>query len=158
MTAQPFQTKTSAFNRKIVLFLISQNVSLFGSSVVGYAIIWYITLETSSGTWLMLSTICALVPQVIVSLWGGVLADRYNRKHLIMLTDAAMPLAILLFGPLADVVTIELLLIISGLLLGLVGVLYYQSHRKLNLHPEPYQAEQQTADPEEKSDNQQKES
>lgn len=93
MTAQPFQTKTSAFNRKIVLFLISQNVSLFGSSVVGYAIIWYITLETSSGTWLMLSTICALVPQVIVSLWGGVLADRYNRKHLIMLTDAFIALS-----------------------------------------------------------------
>ena len=93
MTAQPFLSKTSAFNRKIVLFLISQNVSLFGSSVVGYAIIWYITLETSSGTWLMLSTICALVPQVIVSLWGGVLADRYNRKHLIMLTDAFIALS-----------------------------------------------------------------
>lgn len=75
------------FNKKIALFLISQNISLFGSAVVGYAIIWYITLETSSGFWIMMSTICSMLPQVIISLWGGVWADRYNRKHLIMLAD-----------------------------------------------------------------------
>ncbi|QRX63544.1 MFS transporter [Dysgonomonadaceae bacterium zrk40] len=76
------------FDRQVVLFLISQNVSLFGSAVVGYAIIWYITLETSSGVWLMLTTICSMLPQVFVSLWGGVWADRYDRKMLIMLSDA----------------------------------------------------------------------
>ncbi len=41
------------FSSRIVLFMISQNLSLFGSSVVGFAIIWYITIETSSGLWLM---------------------------------------------------------------------------------------------------------
>ncbi len=87
--------KIPLFNKQIVLFLISQNISLFGSSVVGYAIIWYITLETSSGTWLMLSTVCSMLPQVVISLWGGVWADRYNRKHLIMLADAFIALATL---------------------------------------------------------------
>lgn len=81
-------THKRLFNRQVVLFLISQNVSLFGSAVVGYAIIWYITLETSSGVWLMLTTICSMLPQVFVSLWGGVWADRYDRKMLIMLSDA----------------------------------------------------------------------
>ncbi|MCC3863763.1 MFS transporter [Terrisporobacter petrolearius] len=76
------------FNKKIALFLISQNISLFGSAVIGFAIMWYITLETSSGFWLMLSTICSMLPQVAISLWGGVWADRYNRKHLIMIADA----------------------------------------------------------------------
>ncbi|MFA5302608.1 MAG: MFS transporter [Bacteroidales bacterium] len=80
-------------NKKVALFLLSQNISLFGSSVVGFAIIWHITLETSSGLWLMLSTICAMFPQVIVSLWGGVWADRYNRKTLIMLTDGFIALS-----------------------------------------------------------------
>ncbi len=83
----------SLFNKRIILFLISQNVSLFGSSVVGFAIIWYITLETSSGLWLMLATICSILPQVVISLWGGVWADRHNRKHLIMLADAFIALA-----------------------------------------------------------------
>lgn len=83
------------FNKKIILFLISQNISLFGSAVVGFCIIWYITLETSSGIWLMLATICSLLPQVVISLWGGVWADRHNRKHLIMLADAFIALATL---------------------------------------------------------------
>jgi len=62
---------------------------------VGFAIIWHITLETSSGFWLMLFTICSTVPQVVISLWGGVWADRYNRKILIMLADAFIALTTL---------------------------------------------------------------
>ena len=68
---------------RIATFLISQNTSLFGSSVVGFAIIWHITLTTSSGFYMMLSTVCSLVPQVLISLFAGVWADRNNRKHLI---------------------------------------------------------------------------
>ena len=41
----------------------------------------------------MLSTICSMFPQVIISLWGGVWADRYNRKTLIMLTDGFIALS-----------------------------------------------------------------
>lgn len=53
---------SSLFNSRVLLFLISQNLSLFGSSVVGFAIIWHITLETSSGTWLMLGTLTTMIP------------------------------------------------------------------------------------------------
>jgi DHA3 family macrolide efflux protein-like MFS transporter len=81
--------------KKIVLFLISQNISLFGSSVVSFSIIWYITLETSSGKWVMLFTISSLLPQVLISLWAGVWADRYNRKYIIMLADGFIALATL---------------------------------------------------------------
>ena len=35
----------------------------------------------------MAFTICSLLPQVVISLWAGVWADRYNRKYLIMLSD-----------------------------------------------------------------------
>ena len=80
---------------RIAIFLISQNLSLFGSSVVGFAVLWHITLETSSGVWMMLWTLCTLVPQVFISPFGGVWADRYNRKYLIMLADAFTALATL---------------------------------------------------------------
>jgi len=46
----------------------------------------------------MLATVCALVPQVLISLFGGVLADRYNRKHLIMLSDSFIALATLVLA------------------------------------------------------------
>jgi DHA3 family macrolide efflux protein-like MFS transporter len=95
MKTKKLHWENPLFDKKIALFLISQNLSLFGSTVVAFAIIWYITLETSSGFWLMLSTICSTLPQVVISLWGGVWADRYNRKHLIMLADAFIALATL---------------------------------------------------------------
>jgi len=93
--AKPPPAEPGLFTRNVLLFLAGQNVSLFGSSVVGFAIIWYITLETSSGVWITLATVCSLLPQVIISLWGGVWADRYNRKLLIMVTDGFIALATL---------------------------------------------------------------
>ena len=85
----------SGWKKRIIFFLISQNLSLFGSSVVAYAVFWHITLETSSGVWMMFYTVCALLPQVFISLFGGVWADRYNRKYLIMLADGFIALATL---------------------------------------------------------------
>ena len=79
--------------KEIFLFLISQNLSMFGSSVVGFSIIWYITLKTSSGSWITISTIAALTPQIFISLWAGVVADRYSRKMIIMLSDGFTALA-----------------------------------------------------------------
>jgi len=107
---------TGLFDKRIALFLLSQNISLFGSSVVGFAIIWYITLETSSGLWLMLSTICSMAPHAVISIWGGVWADRYNRKYIIMLADAFIALSTLglALAFLAGYERLELLLVVSA--------------------------------------------
>ncbi|RGZ01783.1 MFS transporter [Clostridium sp. AM58-1XD] len=83
------------WKRQAALFLISQNLSIFGSSVVGFSIIWYITLKTSSGIWITAATIATLLPQVIVSLWAGVVADRYDRKWIIMISDSFTAVATL---------------------------------------------------------------
>jgi DHA3 family macrolide efflux protein-like MFS transporter len=109
-------SENSGWKKRIYLFLLSQNVSLFGSAVVSFAIIWHITLETSSGTWIMLSTICAMLPQVVISLFGGVLADRHSRKYLIMLSDGFIALATLVIAIafLSGVTRLELLLIASA--------------------------------------------
>jgi DHA3 family macrolide efflux protein-like MFS transporter len=79
-------------------FMISQNVSMFGSSVVGYAIIWHVTLETSSGIWMAVATICMVAPQLVLSLFGGVWADRHNRKYMIMLADGFIAIATLILA------------------------------------------------------------
>ena len=78
---------TDNWQRKAVLFLTSQMISIFGSSVVSYAVIWYITLETSSASLMTLLIICAFLPQILISLIAGVWADRYNRKKLIIISD-----------------------------------------------------------------------
>lgn len=75
---------------KIILFLISQCITLFGSTLVQMAVIWYATMRTSSGSWVAAFTICAYLPQFLISFPGGLWADRYNRKKLIMGADAVI--------------------------------------------------------------------
>lgn len=81
------KNNTESWKKKTALFLISQMFSIFGSSVVSYAVIWYITLETSSARVMTLSIITSFLPQIFISLFAGVWADRYNRKLIIMGSD-----------------------------------------------------------------------
>lgn len=83
------------WKRKLTLFLAGQSVSLFGSMLVQYAVMWYLTLTTKEGTVVALSTVFGFLPQAIISIFGGVWADRHNRKLLIMGADAAIALATL---------------------------------------------------------------
>ncbi len=75
---------------RVVWFLAGQAVSLFGSSVVAYAIIWHIALETRNAVSFAVVAFAAMVPQGLMSLVGGVWADRYDRKTLVIAADAAI--------------------------------------------------------------------
>lgn len=66
------------YKERAALFLASQGITLFGSSLVQFAIIWYVTLQTSSGIWVSLLTVAAYVPQFLISFFAGVWADRYS--------------------------------------------------------------------------------
>ncbi len=78
------------WERRIVLFLISQSITLFGSTLVQMAIIWYVTIGTSSGVWVAAFTVCSYLPQFFISFLGGVWADRLNSKGLIVGADLAI--------------------------------------------------------------------
>lgn len=80
----------AGWKRNITLFLSGQTASLFGSSLVQYAILWYLTLETKSGVVLTMATVFGFLPQAFISVFGGVWADRHNRKLLIIGADAAI--------------------------------------------------------------------
>lgn len=69
---------------------VGQTLSLFGSSVVQYAIFWYLVLRSNSGMVMTGAMVAAALPQAIVSVFGGVWADRWNRKLLVMLPDAVI--------------------------------------------------------------------
>ncbi len=81
------------WKRKAARFLISQNVSLFGTSLVQYAIMWYVTLYTGSGFMMTLSIIFGFLPTFFLSPFAGVWADRFDRKKLIIYADSGIALA-----------------------------------------------------------------
>lgn len=84
------------WKKEIILFLTSQCITLFGSTLVQMAVVWYATMKTSSGVWVAAFTVCAYLPQFLISFLGGVWADRYNRKRLIIGADALIAIVTLM--------------------------------------------------------------
>lgn len=86
------------WKKKTVRFLLGQTITLFGSSLVQYAILWYVTLETQSGVMMTISIVCGFLPGFFISPFAGVWADRYNRRTLIAVADAVIAAATLLLA------------------------------------------------------------
>lgn len=85
-------TQDNNWKRTAGLFLVSQSVSLFGSMLVQYAILWYVTLGSMSGGMMMLMTVLGFLPTFFMAPFAGVWADRYDRKKLIIFADAFIAL------------------------------------------------------------------
>jgi DHA3 family macrolide efflux protein-like MFS transporter len=83
------------WKRNATLFLSGQTVSLFGSMLVQYAVMWHVTFETRSGFAVALYAVAAFLPQGIVSIFGGTLADRMNRRVLVIVSDSTIAIVTL---------------------------------------------------------------
>ena len=104
------------WRRNAVLFLVSQSITLFGSTLVQMAVVWYVTLSTSSGAWTAAFSICSYLPQFLISIPGGVWADQSSRKRLIISSDLFTALITLVMIVLMPYLSTEPSLL-SGLLL-----------------------------------------
>lgn len=73
-----------------------QAFSLFGSQLVQFALVWWLTRETGSATVLATATLIALLPQVILGPFVGTLVDRWNRRIIMIVADTSIALFTLL--------------------------------------------------------------
>lgn len=89
---------TSNWKKNVTLFIAGQGITLFGSMLVHYAVMWYITLQTKSGMMMTLITVAGVLPMFFISPFGGVWADRYNKKYIINIADAAIALVTLIMA------------------------------------------------------------
>lgn len=72
---------------------IGQALSLVGSQVGGFALVWWLTQETGgSATMLALMTFIAMLPHVVLGPFAGALVDRWNRRRVMMVTDSLIAL------------------------------------------------------------------
>jgi DHA3 family macrolide efflux protein-like MFS transporter len=86
------------WKRNAILFISGQALSMFGSMLVQYAVMWHVTLNTQSGSMITLFAVAAMLPMFFISPFGGVWADRYNRKYLINIADAFIAVVTLLMA------------------------------------------------------------
>ncbi len=70
-----------------------QIFSLLGSSLVQFALVWYLTRTTGSATVLAVATMMALLPQIVIGPVAGALVDRWNRRVVMIVADSAIALA-----------------------------------------------------------------
>ncbi|MFT3945307.1 MAG: MFS transporter [Ancrocorticia sp.] len=94
MSPAPSPTGRS-WKRLVIFFLGGQAVSLFGSALVQYALIWYVTMGTQSGGMITVATLVGFVPMMLVTPFGGVWADRMNRRFIIAAADGLVALSTL---------------------------------------------------------------
>ena len=70
-----------------------QALSLLGSQLVQFAIIWYLTQTTNSATTLAIASMMGLLPQVLLSPFIGTWVDRGNRRLILIAADSTVAIA-----------------------------------------------------------------
>ena len=112
----PYNNTMKNWKKNTSFFIAGQSISLFGSSLVQYAITWHITLETQSGLAMTLSILAGFLPSLFLSPFAGVWVDRFDRKKIIVLADSFIALVTVLTAVLfyLGYGSIALLLVISA--------------------------------------------
>ena len=82
----------------IVTIWAGQAVSMVTSYAAGFAAVWYVTETTGSAWMLSILTICAYLPQGLLSPFGGVLADKFNRRNVMIFADLGVGIISLILG------------------------------------------------------------
>ena len=85
------------FSRGFTLMVAGQIISLFGNAVLRFALPLHLLRETGSSALFGSVTACSFVPMVVFSLLGGVIADRVNKRNIMVLLDACTALLIAVF-------------------------------------------------------------
>lgn len=106
--------------RPFFIMWTGQAVSLLGSQLVQFALIWWLTKETGSATILALATLVGLLPQIVLGPFVGVLVDRWNRRLTMLFADilvatATVLLAYLFASGIVQIWHVYLLLFIRSL-------------------------------------------
>ena len=69
-----------------------QAISLLGSNLAQFALVWWLTKTTGSATILATASLVALLPAIVLGPFAGALVDRWNRRTVMILADALVAL------------------------------------------------------------------
>lgn len=110
-------TFISLRTRNYRLYFIGQSVSLAGTWMQKMAQAWLVLELTNSGGWLGITLAVQQLPLLFLAPWGGLLADRMNKRTILIVTATAAMIPSLLLGVLTLTHHINV-----GLVLGLAVV------------------------------------
>ncbi len=87
---KPINTWSVLSNRNYALLFWGQLISATGTQMQVVAVVWQVYLLTHSAVALGLIGLLQAIPRLLLSLVGGVFADRFDRRKLLLIIEAAM--------------------------------------------------------------------
>lgn len=111
------------FKRDFTMVVIGQIISLFGNAILRFALPLYLLRETDSSSLFGAVTACSFIPLAIFSLFGGVIADRKNKRNIMVALDFTTAAVILVFAfALGKVSLVPMMIAVLMILYGISGI------------------------------------
>jgi len=77
----------ASWRRRFFVLWTAQALSLLSSSLVGFALVWWLTISTGSATTLATGVLAGMVPHLLLGPIAGVLVDRHSRRFIMAAAD-----------------------------------------------------------------------
>ncbi|MDR1944733.1 MAG: MFS transporter [Candidatus Peribacteria bacterium] len=114
--------KKTMFSKDFTLVVIGQIISIFGNQILRFALPLYLLIQTGSSV--LFGTILAIsfIPMLLLFPIGGIIADRVNKKNIMVILDFSTAILIFVFYLLAGKMDIVPLMAITMIILyGIQG-------------------------------------
>lgn len=110
------------FSKNFMMVVIGQIISLFGNAALRFALPLYLLNLTGSSALYGTVTACAFLPAILLSPVGGIVADRVNKRNVMVVLDFFTAAVILLFLLFMNSANLIILLTVTLMLLyGIAG-------------------------------------
>lgn len=110
------------WSKNFTIVVAGQIVSLFGNAAIRFALPLYLLNKTGSSALFGTVTACAFIPAILLSPIGGLIADRINKRNIMVCLDFFTAAVILVFSLILEAVSLVALLTITLMLLyGIAG-------------------------------------
>lgn len=114
--------KQKLFHKDFTLVVIGQIISLFGNAIVRFALPLYLLKVTGSAALFGITSACSVIPGIILTPIGGIIADRVNKRNVMVILDFSTAALVLAFLFLMGKVNLVVLLIVTLMILyGIQG-------------------------------------
>ncbi len=110
------------FSRDFTMVVIGQIISLFGNAVLRFALPLYLLNETRSAALFGVVSACSFIPMIILSPIGGIVADRVNKRNIMVVLDFCTAALALVYTLLVGKIDLTALTIVTLIILyGIQG-------------------------------------
>lgn len=114
--------KHTIFNKDFLLVAIGQIISLFGNQILRYALPLYLLNQTGSSALFGTILACSFIPTLLLFPIGGILADRVNKRNIMVILDFSTAALITIFYLLSGKMDVVPLMTVTMMILyGIQG-------------------------------------